>query len=479
MNFLLNKEYQHRMAILNHLELTPLQTTSIQEVCDSLSLSSFIVKKSIKQIIEDLNEHHITGIQIKLDSKKISLNSDGTDSILTLQRIYLKDSNLFLLLDGIFKEKEFSLEQFSANQYLSLSAAYLLRNELEVILNKYSISIDSDLQLSGLESDIRLFLFEVYFHSFNSLEYPFSKELVELSRLFIKEISNFLGIVFSSTQEIKITFFLCILFQRLFFGNILKKQEQSIQFKDIQLAIKPMVINFFLDTTTLTQAQIKLETSFLCSFLFAGNLIPKISTNASLKFIESSCKPALDLTKLFLKQLNKQFDIQTEATYYPLLRKELNRIHYKFLKFNHSDLMIYFQANPEFLKENYPDFFLFSESFIQTNFKPTEETTILFYDYLFSLIRFLPATLLNNPIYVCVDFSHGKSYNHFISTSIKSFKFLNILIEPSLSNKTNLYLSDFKPTQAHCDYIIWKNPPLPTDWEYFGNKIIELKHQER
>ena len=85
----------------------------------------------------------------------------------------------------------------------------------------------------------------------------------------------------------------------------------------------------------------------------------------------------------------------------------------------------YFQANPEFLKENYPDFFLFSESFIQTNFKPTEETTILFYDYLFSLIRFLPATLLNNPIYVCVDFSHGKSYNHFISTSIKSFKFLS------------------------------------------------------
>lgn len=95
----------------------------------------------------------------------------------------------------------------------------------------------------------------------------------------------------------------------------------------------------------------------MCSFLFLGNLIPKISTNASLKFIESSRKPALDLTALFLKQLNKQFDIQTDATYYPLLRKELNRIHYKFLKFNHSDLMIYFQANPEFLKENYPDFF--------------------------------------------------------------------------------------------------------------------------
>ncbi|CRH22624.1 Mga helix-turn-helix domain protein (fragment) [Carnobacterium maltaromaticum] len=79
----------------------------------------------------------------------------------------------------------------------------------------------------------------------------------------------------------------------------------SIHFKDIQLAIKPMVINFFLDTTTLTQAQIKLETSFLCSFLFAGNLIPKISTNASLKFIESSCKPALDLTALFFKTIKQ------------------------------------------------------------------------------------------------------------------------------------------------------------------------------
>lgn len=74
MNFLLNKEYQHRMAILNHLELTPLQTTSIQEVSDSLSFSNFIVKKSIKQIIEDLADHHITGIQIKLDSKKLPFN---------------------------------------------------------------------------------------------------------------------------------------------------------------------------------------------------------------------------------------------------------------------------------------------------------------------------------------------------------------------------------------------------------------------
>ncbi|CRH22626.1 hypothetical protein BN1423_420004 [Carnobacterium maltaromaticum] len=52
MNFLLNKEYQHRMAILNHLELTPLQTTSIQEVCDSLSLSSFIVKNQSNKLLK-------------------------------------------------------------------------------------------------------------------------------------------------------------------------------------------------------------------------------------------------------------------------------------------------------------------------------------------------------------------------------------------------------------------------------------------
>lgn len=479
MNFLLNKEYQHRMAILNHLELTPLQTTSIQEVSDSLSFSNFIVKKSIKQIIEDLADHHITGIQIKLDSKKITFQSDGTDSILSLQWIYLKDSNLFLLLDGMFKDKNFSLEQFSANQFLSLSAAYLLRSELETILKKYHITIDSDLQLAGLESDIRLFLFEVYFHSFNSLEYPFSKELVELSELFLKELSMFLNTTFSSTQKVKITFFLCVTFQRLFFGNTLKKQVTSVPFNDIELAIKQVIVQFFLETTTLKKTQLKLETSFLCSFLFAGNLIPKISTQASLKFIETSCKPALDLTDIFLKQLNKRFDIQSDASYYNLLKRELNRIHYKFLTFNPSDLMMYFQANPEFLKENYPDFFLFSESFIHNNFNKKEETTILFYDYLFSLIRYLPASLLNNPIYVCVDFSHGKSYNHFISTSIKSFKFLNIVIESTLSNQTNLYLSDFKPAHSHCDYIIWKNPPLPTDWEYFGNKIIELKHKER
>ena len=53
------------------------------------------------------------------------------------------------------------------------------------------------------------------------------------------------------------------------------------------------------------------------------------------------------------------------------------------------------------------------------------------------------------------------------------------MIEKSVPDNTNLYLSDFKPTELTIDFILWKNPPLTSDWEHFGNKIIKLKNNER
>ncbi|MFD1901786.1 hypothetical protein GQR36_20525 [Enterococcus termitis] len=45
MNKLLNKEYQYRLAILNYLEIQPMQTTSFKQLSSDLSLSTYLVKK--------------------------------------------------------------------------------------------------------------------------------------------------------------------------------------------------------------------------------------------------------------------------------------------------------------------------------------------------------------------------------------------------------------------------------------------------
>ncbi|MCO6016795.1 helix-turn-helix domain-containing protein [Carnobacterium divergens] len=479
MAFLLKKENQQKIDILNYLELSPSQTASIKQISEDLLLSTFIIKKALTQVSEDLSTHHIFGLKLIESQKKITFTSDGSDSILTLKWIYLKQSTLFLLLDGFFKEEYSTLESFSKKYFLSLPTAYLLKVELEKHLQHFNLSISSELTLEGQEKTLRFFMFNVYFHYFNSLELPFSKDLINLVENFINNLSFATGFSYSATQRLKLHYFLLVTFQRLYHGQTLTKNESLVSFNSIQLKLKKTIFSFFDQTTSLTTKENELETSFLISFLYSENLIPNLSSTAALSFIHSASEATVQLTSLFLNALKKMFDISIEMPNYTYLQKELNRIHYKYLNFNEPLATPPFQFNTSFLKENYPDFFIFIDDFTQKNLILLHETDTLYYDYLFTLIKYIPLSLLTHPIYVCVDFSRGRSYNHFIATNIKSFKFLNIVIEKRISDNTNLYLSDFKPTGLTLDFILWKNPPLPSDWEHFGNKIIELKNNER
>ena len=105
MAFLLKKENQQKIDILNYLELSPSQTAIIKQISEDLLLSTFIIKKALTQVSEDLSTHHIFGLKLIESQKKITFTSDGSDSILTLKWIYLKQSTLILLLDCFIKEE--------------------------------------------------------------------------------------------------------------------------------------------------------------------------------------------------------------------------------------------------------------------------------------------------------------------------------------------------------------------------------------
>ena len=81
-------------------------------------------------------------------------------------------------------------------------------------------------------------------------------------------------------------------------------------------------------------------------------------------------------------------------------------------------------------------------------------------------------------MYVCVDFSLGEQYSHYISSQIKRFKNFNIILEDRFSSRTDLFLSDCLINKIGVEQIIWKNPPSSDDWEDFGNKIIHIKRKK-
>ncbi|OJG97169.1 M protein trans-acting positive regulator [Enterococcus termitis] len=452
-----------------------MQTTSFKQLSSDLSLSTYLVKKEVAQLIEDLTFFKITELKLIIENKNVYFFSSGQDSVQTLQWYYLKDSKLFLLLDAIFKDEEFSFEEFSSTYYLSLSATYLLKSDLDKLLELDNIYIDDNLEFVGEEEAIRIFLFDVYFFSFNSLEFPFSKEIADLSEVLLKKIDDLYLVNSSYSQKIKLKFFLAIIFQRIYSGNTIsvKKTLEKVPSSRV-ISIK----EWFALHTTLSPDEIAQEVAFIYSFLIAEQLMSSYDKKLANKHIKLNCPEAFRLTTTFLKALKHHFNISENESYYHRLRRNLLQIHYKFLRFTHIKDSYSFESDFVFFKENYPDFYLFIDSFIKKKKLFTLQTGTLQHDYLFLLIQHVPVIIFSTPVYVCVDFLYGKAYNEFIIENIQSFKFLNIIIENTLSEKTNLYLSDIKLKNLPCDYIIWKKPPLASDWEHFGNRVVQIKERK-
>lgn len=136
----------------------------------------------------------------------------------------------------------------------------------------------------------------------------------------------------------------------------------------------------------------------------------------------------------------------------------------------------------QFFFETYPIFSTAIQNVIQDNkhyFLEKDERFMirLFYDYLFLLVGICPVSYFESPIHVCIDFSQGSAYTAYIISQVKGFKNYNIVIESRIISRTDLYLSDCLLEKFNKEQIIWKNPPTPDDWEYFGNIIIREKNR--
>lgn len=108
-------------------------------------------------------------------------------------------------------------------------------------------------------------------------------------------------------------------------------------------------------------------------------------------------------------------------------------------------------------------------------FHSHQERNKLYYDYLFFLITQISVEELEEPVFICIDFSHGSSYNAYIQMMLRSLQSMNICYENKLSTKTQIYLSDFLIDNLPCLQMIWKRPPTPDDWAEFGHLLIKVK----
>lgn len=98
--------------------------------------------------------------------------------------------------------------------------------------------------------------------------------------------------------------------------------------------------------------------------------------------------------------------------------------------------------------------------------------------FFFSVLFVIPIEYMGSNVYVCVDFTQGEAYTHFIYKQIEGFRNQNIVVQTKISSKTDLFISDFASERLSAEQIIWKEPPNADDWEAFGAIVSQIKQRK-
>ncbi|MDT2737295.1 helix-turn-helix domain-containing protein [Enterococcus pseudoavium] len=471
-NDLLMDDDRYKWYLLQYLELNKNGYCRIEQLGDILELSRYKLEKYLQEIQEELIANHYTATIQLLENGEIEVQQ-LTHAIVKKMRIFLVERSLTYQIFHRYVVKETSLDNQIEELHVSRSSTYRLSKQLKAQLADEGFQLKKN-QLIGNEFSIRSFLFGLYYEIFNGLASPFEEEIRRQAKEVFQYLEYYLNLSLPKTKEHKLLFFLSIVLIRLRKGHPVKENYIDYQAD----AVTEYLFKWLDSHFTLTQTEKYQEIAAL--LLFCQTI--EIDLKQELNFIEEKQnQQAKTLVNEFLQHLadHSQFAIArlkaNDSLIVGLLR--INRrwliYHFRETTFVTKIQRRYFQEiNPK-LDELIQDFI---EKIAQRGlFHSDQERNKLYYDYLFFLVTQISVEELEAPVYICIDFSHGSSYNEYIQTLLSSLQSMNICYEEKLSTKTQIYLSDFLIDTLPCQQMIWKRPPTPEDWAEFGHMLLTVK----
>ena len=125
------------------------------------------------------------------------------------------------------------------------------------------------------------------------------------------------------------------------------------------------------------------------------------------------------LNEHFIQAVQQQFSLTADTL--ALLHAETTTIHYQLLSFSFSSRYEYQYMDVTYFLETYPEYAAFAVTIWKKAATGRSYGTIksFFFRYLILLISTIPLKEILVPLYVCVDFSFGDSYNQMIQKNIE------------------------------------------------------------
>lgn len=442
-----------------------------------LGLSKF----KLSQYVETVN----ADLAMMSPESYLRINGDGifesghiSESIVRKIRLdYLQQSNLFKMFEfSLLNPGKNETTDFCDALFIGKTKFYELRKEMVEVADHFNLQFKKN-QLIGPEMQIRQFVFEIYYSYFNGIEKPLALFQETVDQMLVTMRDQF-QINLLPTTITKLETYLKVQSLRLRGKNALTAPLLAPDFKTQQPQLWQPVLSMLTTNYQLLRIPLEVEAEGLLTFLFTESYVP-----LEIDYLTPDLKNGVSQkTGQFVNKVEHilmKDEAHSEQAQNILanLAHDLDQIHAKHLTFytepttfiDEQQLTYFAEANPLFHQ-------------IILTFTTKQETDLdwrkqasLYYDYMFACIEDIPLEILKDRVYICVDFSQGRLYNQYMKKTVNYFNNLNIEVQTTVDERTDLYLSDFYSSTLTCEQLIWKNPPTILNWQQFGDLVVAIK----
>ena len=471
-NDLLMDDDRYKWYLLQYLELNKNAYCSVDQLGDILEISRYKLEKYLQELQDELKENHYDATIELLETGEIGVQQ-LTHAIVKKMRLYLVERSLTYKIFHGYVTNETSLDKQIEELHVSRSSTYRLYKRLKDQLVEEGFQLKKN-QLIGEEDALRNFLFGLYYEIFNGLASPFDDTTQHQAKELFRYLEHYLNLSLPKTKEHKLQFFISIALVRMSKAHLMDREYLEYVENDATEYLNRWLDSHF----SLTNTEKRREIAALLLFCQLMEIDLPLETT----ILEGKeMRMAENLVDEFLQYLasHSRFEINQLKEDKELVAGLL-RINRRWLIYHFRESTFVTKIQRRYFQEINPKLDELIQDFIEKVahrgiFHSDQERNKLYYDYLFFMITQISVDELEDPVFICIDFSHGSSYNEYIQTMLSSLQSMNICYEEKLSTKTQIYLSDFLIETLPFHQMIWKRPPTPEDWSEFGHLLLTVK----
>lgn len=472
---LLDESERYKLAILRYLELTQDEYMTVSRLEEVMGVSHFKLVNYLDGLIKDLYQFE-DNPRVLIYTDEIIVKNIRLKTIKELQVKYFEESHTIQLLLYLLEGKG-TIEKFSDKHFVSPSKTYARRKEIIAFFKKYtSVKVKKNI-LIGTEIELRNILFSLLSEAFNGSYFPFSEENKVQTNQLVEYLISLFQLRLTQTQNKKLRLFISIAITRINTKNLV--EENFFQAEGpILIGLIQLLKKLFPKTS---RADLCAEISYVLLYLFLEHDIQSpIIEDIDFSFFAKNKELSNQIAQEIIEQVEEVYQFNCRDEVKVTYKEKIEKINlgHQYFEFYSSSFSTKKQI--QFIYETYPVYSQIVEKVVlkyseKFPFNHQNLTIRLFYDYIFLLMNCLPIHEVEKPIHVCIDFSQGQSYTEYIIKQIEGFKTLNLVVERQLTSKTDIFITDYLLDNLAKKQIIWKNPPTPTDWKYFGDTVVQIK----